>query len=161
MLTHTGLFRTSISDSIIVIDYVTGISFAVLLYLLVHDQSPARHRNLGISGLLAGFFDTLYVVHMPLLVFLRAALQPDAPWMPDAFHVVLGGLIALAVAGARISTAEAKTDVIRAAALRWLARASSRASTAPARGSVVKNGETACLLTTASRRTAASLMARF
>jgi len=118
LFTHTGFFRTHVSQSIVVIDYVTGLSFASVLYVLLHDRRPAEPgRYVKVAKLLAGLSYTLYVTHLPFLVFLRAALVPDAPWLPDPFHVGVGVVIALVALGYAFVVfrlAEAKTDRVRA-----------------------------------------------
>jgi peptidoglycan/LPS O-acetylase OafA/YrhL len=123
-VTHTSAFKSLVDGSIVAIDFTNAIAFAGLLYLLLHDQSTSK---LGvyksIAGKLAAFSYTLYVVHLPLLVFIRALAVPDAPWTPSVSHVLLAGLISvLAVFYAAIvyRFTEAKTDRVRLRLSGWL-----------------------------------------
>jgi peptidoglycan/LPS O-acetylase OafA/YrhL len=143
-LTHAGMFKANVkglAESILsgvfhvdttvhpqlvervvglVGDYVIGISFAILLYILLHDQTPQRKGVYGwCTEHLAGISFTLYVVHMPLLVFLRAALVPGRPWSPDMLHIGFAGgltILMLAYAWLIAQVTEARTDVVR----RWV-----------------------------------------
>ena len=50
-----------------------------MLYILLHDRSPARDdRYARLSHEISSCSYTLYVVHISLLIFLRAVLLPDA-----------------------------------------------------------------------------------
>jgi peptidoglycan/LPS O-acetylase OafA/YrhL len=116
-LTHLSAFKAALGDSTIAVDYVTAISFAVVLYLVLDNRTPSRRSAYAaISRELATFSYTLYVVHMPLLIVLRAALLPDEPWTPDVLHIVLAGLLALfslAYAFAIARLTEGRTEAIR------------------------------------------------
>jgi peptidoglycan/LPS O-acetylase OafA/YrhL len=98
-------------------DFMVGVASAVLIYALL--RSPARSR----SGLysraargLAGFSYTLYVVHLPALVFISAWLVPQRRWQPDAVHVAMVaglGICALGYAFVIARLTEYRTDVVR------------------------------------------------
>jgi peptidoglycan/LPS O-acetylase OafA/YrhL len=115
--THIGALKNLLYNSIIVTDYITATTFALLLYFMLHNQSPGGRGIYGkVSKSLANFSYTLYVVHMPVLVFLRAALLPDTPWLPDLGHISFGVAIALgcviyAYLLSRLT--EAQTDLVR------------------------------------------------
>jgi peptidoglycan/LPS O-acetylase OafA/YrhL len=115
--THIGALKNLLYNSIIVTDYITATTFALLLYFMLHNQSPGGRGIYGkVSKSLANFSYTLYVVHMPVLVFLRAALLPDTPWSPDLGHISFGVAIALgcAIYAYLLSRfTEAQTDLVR------------------------------------------------
>src|SRR5262249_32637162 len=80
---------------------------------------PGRYTRLACG--LGGFSYSLYVVHMPLLVFWRAVLVPEQPWVPDLVHLGMAGAISVgAVAYAFLISryTEAKTDTFRALFMR-------------------------------------------
>ena len=125
-MTHTGRVISLFSDSVAGLDYVNGAAFALLLYVVLHDQSPARRNAYAsVSRGLSGFSYTLYVVHIPLLIFLRAALLPDAPWQPDPGSIALAcviaaGIVLYAYAISRLT--EARTPAVRDRVMRALGR---------------------------------------
>jgi peptidoglycan/LPS O-acetylase OafA/YrhL len=116
-LTHAGPFKALVGNSVIIIDYCTAGGFFLLTYFLLHDEAPSRRGAYAKAAtFVAGFSFTLYVSHMPLLVFLRAALVPATPWTPDLFHILAGVLLALgclvyALGLSRVT--EAYTDQVR------------------------------------------------
>jgi peptidoglycan/LPS O-acetylase OafA/YrhL len=116
-LSHWTAFKEAIGNSLVAGDYLTACSFACLLYVLLHCRQPsATGLYAALSRWLANFSYTLYVVHLPLLVFLRACLIPDRPWLPDLPHIGLAlligiGTIAYAWCLARLT--EANTDSVR------------------------------------------------
>jgi peptidoglycan/LPS O-acetylase OafA/YrhL len=122
-LSHSVGFRGLSGESTVVADYVNGCTCALLVYVLLHDPAAAGDGPYArLAGGLAAFSFTLYVVHMPALVFLRAALVPGEPWRPDIVHVVAAGLLTAAMiayaAGVAYLT-EARTDRVRAAVTAW------------------------------------------
>jgi peptidoglycan/LPS O-acetylase OafA/YrhL len=71
-------------------DLLVGLSFAVLLLTLVHCEGPCRsewYRKVA-SGL-AGFSYSLYVFHLPVLVFLAACALGSSRWQPTLPHLAL------------------------------------------------------------------------
>ncbi len=77
-----------------------GIGFALFLFGVLH-------MNFGTGGTsyprgahaLAGFSYSLYVLHFPFLLFLRAWIVPPQRWQPDAAHLALGVVIGVATLG--------------------------------------------------------------
>jgi peptidoglycan/LPS O-acetylase OafA/YrhL len=109
--------------SIAALDYINGGLFAIVPYVILHDQSRLRGRAYaGATRELAGFSYTLYVVHIPVLIFLRAAWLPYEPWPATPGYLALGVLLAAAVAVyaygiSRVT--ESRTGAVRD----WLMRA--------------------------------------
>jgi peptidoglycan/LPS O-acetylase OafA/YrhL len=126
IVVHSSGFRRLVGDSVLRMDYCIGVSFAVFLYLLVQDRTAsAEGRYARVASGLASFSYSLYVAHMPLLVFCRAWLVPNEPWRPDLVHLGIGAAISVvgvvyAVLLSRFT--EAQTDTIREFFLKQLAR---------------------------------------
>jgi hypothetical protein len=79
---HTSWLKGLAGNSALLIDYVTGVSFMGVLWVALHDLAPSAGTFYAeVSRRLSDMSYTLYVMHMPLLVFLRAAIVPDAPWV--------------------------------------------------------------------------------
>jgi peptidoglycan/LPS O-acetylase OafA/YrhL len=78
-------------------DLAVGVAFALFLFGLVHldagAQLPAYHDA---ARFLAGFSYSLYVLHFPMLVFLRAWIGSSQRWQPDPAHLFYGALAGLA-----------------------------------------------------------------
>jgi peptidoglycan/LPS O-acetylase OafA/YrhL len=98
-------------------DFFVGVASAVLILALL------RGRARSTAGLysrtarwLAGFSYTLYVVHLPALVFISAWLVPLRRWQPDAAHVAIVaalGMCALAYAVMIARLTEYQTGAVR------------------------------------------------
>jgi peptidoglycan/LPS O-acetylase OafA/YrhL len=108
-------------------DLVTGILFAGLIYLVV--QSPRRASDdqgtrVGtVASHLAAFSFTLYLVHLPVLVFVRAGMHDHgaALWQPTVAHLMIAAAIVIGVvlvAFAISLVTEAQTDRVRT----WVSR---------------------------------------
>jgi peptidoglycan/LPS O-acetylase OafA/YrhL len=118
---HTGAVRETFGLTVVRADYLTAVIFALLLYVVLHDSTPNRtgyYPSLARST--ADFSFTLYVVHMPLLVFVRAWLIDGRPWQPTALTLTASGLITIVVIGyayviSRLT--EVHTDRIRRAVM--------------------------------------------
>ena len=138
--THFGAVTTlfaqentgSVYVSIAGLDYLNGAAFALVLYVILHDQSRERTGVYAWTAReLAGFSYTLYVVHIPVLIFLRAAWLPDRPWpaAPGYYVLALGlsaGVIVYAYAISRVT--ERRTAAVRDRLMRvFSASAPSRA----------------------------------
>jgi peptidoglycan/LPS O-acetylase OafA/YrhL len=87
-----ALVRVDAFPSALAADAALGVVFTGLLWvLLLGGAAAARRAPAGrtVSGTIAGFSFTLYVAHMPLIVFLAAVLTRNgaAPWQPDAAHL--------------------------------------------------------------------------
>lgn len=94
-----------------------GIAFALFLFGVLHLNFGAGGSvYLRMTHVLAGFSYSLYVLHFPFLLFLRAWFVPPQRWPPDSVHL-LGGLLVGAVTlgfAWLVSTfTESKTRVIR------------------------------------------------
>jgi peptidoglycan/LPS O-acetylase OafA/YrhL len=120
-LTHVSSIRAALGGALFNIDASIALAFALWLYICVHDRAPLS------SGLyaraartLAGGSYTLYAVHLPLLVFLRAWLVPSTPWSPTPSRIAaaLGITIMAATYAYGLAAAtERRTDGVR----RWIA----------------------------------------
>lgn len=114
-------------------DLSVGIAFALLLYgILQLDISANSPRYTGISRQLAGFSYSLYVLHFPMLLFLRSWIVPKERWQPDArnvFYSVLVGsgvlLFALLVSLFTEKKTHDARDLVRRVAIRWTTRSPS------------------------------------
>lgn len=115
--------RAILGHSVVAMNYVTGISFTALLYLLLHNHvSVFKDRYSCIADSSANLSYTLYVVHMPFLIFVRALLLPEEPWQPSLLHV--GYAIAITVLAIAYSMyvsrhTEAKTSQVREVLMGW------------------------------------------
>jgi peptidoglycan/LPS O-acetylase OafA/YrhL len=70
-------------------DFLVGGSFALLVFALLQWQSPcARDVYHKLSSGLAGFSYSLYVFHLPVVVFLGAWTLTDRKWQPSGGHLV-------------------------------------------------------------------------
>jgi peptidoglycan/LPS O-acetylase OafA/YrhL len=99
-------------------DYAVGISFAsVLLAVLTFRRTSGNSTYSHLAKSLAGFSYTLYLVHLPFLVFLRALLiHTDQRWPPSLEHGLLFCLICLLTityAYGIATVTEFRTDSIR------------------------------------------------
>ena len=80
-------------------DYLVGVAVALLLYALIilfRGEALTRTVKRTAGHELAGFAYTLYLAHLPLLVFIAAWLLPGRAlrWSPDASHLLLAcGLV--------------------------------------------------------------------
>ena len=111
-------------------DYLVACLCMCFLYVLVRTDSsvetaPAKSTNQRLHkrfwARFAGFSYTLYLVHLPPLVFVHAWLYARgiARWQPDAQHLLLAGVLSVAtVVYAYVISlgTEARTDSLR----RWL-----------------------------------------
>jgi peptidoglycan/LPS O-acetylase OafA/YrhL len=81
-------------------DLVVGLAFSAFLFGILQLEFPVLPdapylRN---ARRFAGFSYTLYVLHFPFLLFLRAWLVPGQRWQPHGIHLLYGlgiGIIAL------------------------------------------------------------------
>jgi len=72
-----------------------GAAFSAFLYavLQLDFRLPPSATYLRGARLFAGFSYSLYVLHFPFLLFLRAWFAPEARWQPDAAHLIFGLVI--------------------------------------------------------------------
>jgi peptidoglycan/LPS O-acetylase OafA/YrhL len=98
-------------------DLAMGFGFALFLFGVLHMNFGTVAANYSrVAQVLAGFSYSLYVLHFPLLVFLRAWMAPPQRWQPDSAHVVRGlaiGVATLAFAWFASLFTENKTRVAR------------------------------------------------
>jgi len=99
-------------------DFAVAISFGFLVYFILHLKGHFGRRNMynRIASKMAGFSYTLYLVHLPFLIFLRAWLLPSSRWQPNSLHLCLAAIVLFAVflyAFFLSRITEAKTDNLR------------------------------------------------
>src|SRR2546426_427670 len=91
--------RTSIA-AVLGTDLAVGIAFALFLFgVLQLELGAGSSRYLSAAHRFAGFSYSLYVLHFPLLLFLRAWIVPLQRWQPDGKHLLCGSLIGAVVIG--------------------------------------------------------------
>jgi len=117
LLSHTTAVKSALGNSLWAEDSCTGVLFATWLYMFLHDRRAADKGTYGIvARRLANSSYTLYVVHLPMLIFLRAWLVRGDPWTPIPEHLLIScGIIGLtlAFAIAVASVTERHTGAIR------------------------------------------------
>ena len=101
-----------------VTELLLGLATAGLIYAILAGRRQITTDTIysRIAGELAGFSYTLYLVHLPLLVFISSRLAQAHRWQPTARTVVSGLLIgaaALIYAGTVAYFTERRTDVVR------------------------------------------------
>ena len=103
-------------------DLTVGFAFAAFLFAALQAAVGEDSRQYSvIAGEFAGFSYSLYVLHFPFLLFLRAWLVPPERWQPTAAHLAgagLAGATALVFAWLVSLFTERKTSVAR----RWVKR---------------------------------------
>jgi peptidoglycan/LPS O-acetylase OafA/YrhL len=78
-------------------DLAVGIGFGLFLFGVLHMNFGNGGTNYPrVTHALAGFSYSLYVLHFPFLLLLRAWLAPLQRWQPDAAHLPRGVLIGAA-----------------------------------------------------------------
>lgn len=98
-------------------DFLVCGASCLLIYSLL--QFGGGYAGPGIASRLAGMSYTLYLIHLPFLVFVAAIVANKSRWQPDAIHIVFSfAIIALAFSYALLVAqyTEMRTDVFRA----WL-----------------------------------------
>lgn len=110
-----------------ILNLFIGIAAALTIYFLANDRTQVKHQGLYekfAQGLAAGSY-TLYLVHVPLLCFIRACLIKDRPWEPDIFHLFLALLIVTFVFLYSVVVyhfTEAKTENVKKFVMSWVKR---------------------------------------
>lgn len=111
--------HTPLGGSLETGDYIVGVAFAIGLYVLLHDTRPIGDRGYSWwATALSQISYTLYVVHMPVLIFLRAAINPGPSWSPSPATMLAEAALTVAMVGYAVAVwfvAERQTDRIRAA----------------------------------------------
>ncbi|MES1254272.1 MAG: acyltransferase [Acidobacteriota bacterium] len=101
-ISHSGTVQGLLGRSLVATDYITGVTTTLVLWLLRGDPAgPPSTRWRTYAGAVAGFSYTLYIVHFPVLVFLRAAFDTGRPWDVTPSTV----LATLALAGVSVGYA--------------------------------------------------------
>jgi peptidoglycan/LPS O-acetylase OafA/YrhL len=102
-------------------DLAVGLSFALLMHGIVQVRAALSMLRLRLAKTFAGFSYSLYVLHFPLLLLIRAKWLPTFRWQPDGVHLLWGagiatGVILYAFTIAHIT--ERNTSVVRS----WVRR---------------------------------------
>jgi peptidoglycan/LPS O-acetylase OafA/YrhL len=102
-------------------DLAVGLAFSAFLFAVLQLESQVLPAGpyLRSAHLFAGFSYTLYVLHFPFLLFLRAWILPDQRWQPDGTHLSYGagiGVITLTFSWLVAVVTEHKTGQAR----RWV-----------------------------------------
>ncbi len=109
---------------------IFGVVCTVLMYALLQDREVCKNQLYAkVSSLLSGFSYTLYLVHMPILFFIRQSLNFKARMQPTPEHLLYlaGIMIAVLVYAYLLSLiTEARTDSCRKLIRTWLLGASSK-----------------------------------
>jgi peptidoglycan/LPS O-acetylase OafA/YrhL len=81
-----------------VFEMLLGFSCTLLLWLLLQSRksAPMNFRRRCSNGLAAMSY-TLYLFHLPALLFMAALLHPNVLWQPDLYHLSIGAAIAFGV----------------------------------------------------------------
>jgi peptidoglycan/LPS O-acetylase OafA/YrhL len=88
--------RNSISGGDLVADFSLAAFTALFVYATINLKSPANSKTglyTLVSSTMANFSYTLYLVHLPLIFFLKLWILPGQWWQPDAKHLGLTALI--------------------------------------------------------------------
>jgi peptidoglycan/LPS O-acetylase OafA/YrhL len=111
------LGRLSYLDNALLEDYFLAFSFALLVYVILHQRqvrAPGWYSRT--ARLLSSMSYTLYLGHLPALVCLAACLGVTSRWQPDPLHLVAASGISAVVfvyALVLFCLCEARTDALR------------------------------------------------
>ena len=99
-------------------DSLVGLATASLIYTLCNVNTEFNRNNFysKISTLLSQFSYTLYLVHLPILIFAKAYLTTINRWQPNLLNMIFALLIILLVliyAFVIYSITEANTEKVR------------------------------------------------
>jgi peptidoglycan/LPS O-acetylase OafA/YrhL len=98
-------------------DLSVGVAFTLFLFAVLYVDFGTRSAHYhNAARFFAGFSYSLYVLHFPLLLFLRAWIVPSQRWQPDVPHLFYGatiGAAALSFAWLVSTFTENKTRVVR------------------------------------------------
>jgi peptidoglycan/LPS O-acetylase OafA/YrhL len=98
-------------------DLAVGVASASLVFAFLCSRTPSRSRLYSRTvGKLAGFSYSLYLVHLPALIFFSAWLVPRGRWQPDAFHIAI--VASLGICALAYSIFVARLTEYRTAAVR-------------------------------------------
>ena len=106
-------------------DLAVGLAFGMFLFGVLQAEIRVTDKGAYLRGarMFAGFSYTLYVLHFPFLLFLRAWLVPGQRWRPDGVHLLCAagiGVITLAFSWLLALFTEHKTADVRRLVLRLL-----------------------------------------
>jgi peptidoglycan/LPS O-acetylase OafA/YrhL len=105
-------------------DLAVGIAFTLFLFGILQLEAGASSPSYANAArFFAGFSYSLYVLHFPLLLFLRAWVVPEQRWQPTAANGAFGvliGAVVLTIAWIVSRFTESKTHVARDWARRTL-----------------------------------------
>lgn len=117
---HVGALKERFG--VLGMDYLTGIGFALLMYVMLHFRGKDDGSFYGaVAKSIAAFSFTLYVTHTPFLVCVRGTLTGDTPWQPSWFALAAAVLLAVGCIGYAALLArftEARTGQVRG----WVSR---------------------------------------
>jgi len=91
------LFSARTNQGLLGSDLAVGLSFALLTHGIVQIRATLRPVCLRVARIVAGFSYSLYVLHYPLLLLIRAKLLPTSRWQPNGIHLLWGAGIAIGV----------------------------------------------------------------
>jgi peptidoglycan/LPS O-acetylase OafA/YrhL len=75
-------------------DLGVGIAFSLFLFGVLQTDIPTGHGFYPRTAhTIAGFSYSLYVLHFPFLLLLRAWMVPPPRWQPDVAHLVYGAIV--------------------------------------------------------------------
>jgi peptidoglycan/LPS O-acetylase OafA/YrhL len=98
-------------------DLSVGIAFTLFLFGVLQVNVGGKSESYAtIAHFLAGFSYSLYVLHFPLLLFVRAWVAPTQKWQPDPRHLLCGvaaGAAALGYAWLVAFVTEGRTRAVR------------------------------------------------
>jgi peptidoglycan/LPS O-acetylase OafA/YrhL len=98
-------------------DFTLGATFSIFLFGVLQIELREDHSGYAkVAHVFAGFSYSLYVLHFPMLLFLRAWLTPSHRWQPDIsrlFYALAIGTVALLFAWLVSVFTEAKTAGVR------------------------------------------------
>ncbi|MBF6568682.1 MAG: acyltransferase [Candidatus Binataceae bacterium] len=118
---HAPFLRYSLLNDLWVGGFTT-----LLIYILLQDRrTSVGGRYPDLDARVAGFSYTLYLVHLPLLVFLKALILPHSRWQMDVWSILTGGIIIAAILGYALAVAsqtEARTSEVRGMVMKVLGR---------------------------------------
>ncbi len=101
----------------LVADYLVGLAFAAVVYLMLHaPQTPSHRAYAFVAQHLAGMSYTLYLVHLPILAFAAATLGLSERWQPTwSVYGFMAGLsiVVLVYAWVISRLTEARTERYR------------------------------------------------